>query len=118
MKKRILIWLSVAVIVYLIAFAIFYKETKGDVLSSLEYAGIATGALAFVLAFYPADVARAEINAVRFGTDTGTGGLIDKLAEQNRHLEEQNRILKEQNSMKSDITEGSINSSNYNRKSS
>ena len=97
MKKRILIWLSVAAVVYLIAFAFFYKSTR-DLSKSLEYSVVLTGALAFIVIFSPPDVTRAQINSVRFGTDIGTGGIIDKLAEQNRHLEEQNRILKEQKS--------------------
>ena len=105
MKKRILIWLSIAAIVYLIAFAFFYKNTKGDVSASLEYSGILTGALAFIMIFGSPDIARAHINSVRFGTGVGTGGVIDKLAEQNRHLEEQNRILKEQKSTKNDNEE-------------
>ena len=97
MKKRILVWLLIAAVVYLVAFVFFYKGTKGDVSKSLEYSGILTGALAFIIIFTPPEITRAQINATRYNTDVGTGGIIDKLAEQNRHLEEQNKLLDEQN---------------------
>ena len=105
MKKRIPVFLLIAAIVYLIVFAYFFKSTKGDVSTSLKNAGIVTGALAIATVFGSPDITRAQINATNYKTDIGTGGIIDKLAEQNRHLEEQNRILKEQGSTKSDITE-------------
>ena len=101
MKKRIPVFLLIAAFVYLIVFAFFYKSTR-DLSKSLEYSAILTGALAFIMIFAPPDVTRAQINSVRFETDVGTGGIIDKLAEQNRHLEEQNRILKEQKSKSKD----------------
>ena len=97
MKKRILVWLTIAAIVYLVAFVFFYKGTKGNVSKSLEYSGFLTGALAFTMIFTPPEITRAQINATRYNTDVGTGGIIDKLTEQNRHLEEQNKLLDEQN---------------------
>ena len=105
MKKRIPVFLLIAVIVYLIVFAYFFKRTKGDVSTSLKNAGIVTGALAIATVFGSSDVIRAEINATKYKTDIGTGSIIDKLEQQNRSLEEQNRILKEQGPTKSDITE-------------
>ena len=105
MKKRIPVFLLIAVIVYLIVFAYFFKSTKGDVSTSLKNAGIVTGALAIATVFGSSDVIRAEINATKYKTDVGTGAAIDRLEEQNKRLEEQNRILKKQGSTKSDNTE-------------
>ena len=98
MKKRIPAFLLIAAFVYLIVLAYFYKSTKGDVSTSLKNATIVTGALAIATVFGSPDITRAQINATNYKTDIGTGGIIDKLAEQNRHLEEQNKILKEQKS--------------------
>ncbi len=97
MVKRILVWLLVAAIIFLVSFAFFYKGTKGNLSDSLTYAAITAGGLVFALIVGPADLVRAKYNAQKYNTDVGTGAVIGKLEEQNRQLEEQNRRLEEQN---------------------
>ena len=97
MKKRIFKWLVVALLVFLVAFAYFYSNTKGNVTESLEYSAIITGTFALIVILAPLDIAYARFTAKIYDTDLATGKVINKLQEQNRILEEQNRKLEEQN---------------------